>query len=72
MGSSLQFRGEGFEIYKIQLVMHLKVAYVLDLTNLSRSVNQGPRSIVTGSSNIPLNISNPRHESPEMEEVTTL
>jgi len=35
MGSSLHFTGEGFEIYKIQLVMHLKEAYVLDLTNLS-------------------------------------
>ena len=35
-------------------------------------LNQGPRSTITGSSNIPLNISNPRHESPEMEEVTTI
>jgi len=72
MGSSLQFRGEGFEIYKIQLVMHLNEEYVLDLTNLSQSVNQGPRSIITGSSNITLNISHPRPEPPEMEEVTTI
>jgi len=35
MGSSLHFPGEGFEMYKIQLVKHSKEAYVLDLTNLS-------------------------------------
>ena len=70
MGSSLQFRGEGFEIYKIQLVMHLNEEYVLEL--VSQSVNQGPRSIITGSSNITLNISHPRPEPPEMEEVTTI
>jgi len=72
MGSSLHFPGEGFEIYKIQLVKHSKEAYVLDLTNLSQSINQGPKSIITGCSNIPLNISNLLPESPEMEEVTTL
>ena len=38
MGSSLHFPGEGFEIYKIQLVKHSKEAYVLDLTNLSQRV----------------------------------
>jgi len=70
MGSSLQFPGEGFEIYKIQLVMHLNEEYVLEL--VSQSVNQGPRSIITGSSNITLNISHPRPEPPEMEEVMTI
>ena len=38
MGSSLHFPGEGSEMYKIQLVMNSKEAYVLDLTNLSLSI----------------------------------
>ena len=49
MGSSLHFPGKGFEIYKIQSVMHSKEAYFLELTNLSHSINTGPGSIITVS-----------------------